>query len=113
VYKIWQGAVHQKQMLSSQVNEIITDNNLPDGVRFYGKVILVKEHSTYQLLSAKCSHLGCRINKVENGQLVCPCHGSRYDLQGNPIVGPSVKALRKLDFRIDRKKENTSIFFKI
>ena len=28
----------------------------------------------------------------------CPCHGSRYDIDGNCVYGPSNNSLKKLDF---------------
>ncbi len=113
LYKIWGNAVDRKQAFSQQEIEIVIDRNLPDGVYFYGKAILIREHNNYKLLSAKCSHLGCRINKTENGKLVCPCHGSRFDLEGKPIVGPAVNPLTELDFQMIQEDENRLIRFKI
>jgi Rieske Fe-S protein len=111
LYKIWQHSVDSKQLFSSQTNEITVSRDLPDGIRFFGKVILIKQNGTYHLLSSKCTHLGCRINKIENEQLVCPCHGSRYDTKGNPLTGPAVRPLGELDFEMDEKNGNISIRF--
>lgn len=45
-------------------------------------------------LSAKCTHKGCQVvfNAVERSW-DCPCHGSRFDVQGCPLDGPATKAL--------------------
>lgn len=45
-----------------------------------------KEHIVYNL----CPHLKCSLifNEVEK-TWDCPCHGSRFDLDGNCIEGPS------------------------
>jgi len=42
----------------------------------------------------KCGHIGCglRYNHVEN-VYECPCHGSRYDKEGNLLDGPATKCI--------------------
>ncbi|HHY27066.1 MAG TPA: FAD-dependent oxidoreductase [Desulfitobacterium dehalogenans] len=44
-----------------------------------------------------CPHLGCEVqwNDAEMSW-DCPCHGSRYDVEGNPIEGPTLKPLEKI-----------------
>lgn len=40
--------------------------------------------------SAVCTHQGCIVSSVQNGQIVCPCHGSRYNaFTGAVITGPA------------------------
>jgi Rieske Fe-S protein len=56
------------------------------------------------VFSSKCPHLGCRISRTEGRELVCPCHGSRFDLQGNVVHGPATRGLRSLPFALDRAK---------
>jgi len=43
-------------------------------------------------ISSVCTHLGCVVNKEET-QFTCPCHGSRYDLNGKVKQGPAPKSL--------------------
>jgi Rieske Fe-S protein len=45
-------------------------------------------------LSAECTHAGCIVNRVEGATLVCPCHGSRYGLDGSVEQGPAPRALK-------------------
>ena len=40
--------------------------------------------SSYLALSRVCTHQGCVISLASNG-FACPCHGSRYDSQGNVL----------------------------
>jgi Rieske Fe-S protein len=52
--------------------------------------------SSYIALSRVCTHQGCVINLSPNG-FTCPCHGSRFDSQGNVLVGPASRALSRLN----------------
>ncbi len=44
----------------------------------------------------KCPHLGCPLTFDKNNLIwECPCHGSRYSLDGELLKGPSVKDIKK------------------
>jgi len=43
--------------------------------------------------SAICTHAGCTVNKVADGTIDCPCHGSKYNLDGSVANGPATKPL--------------------
>lgn len=46
------------------------------------------------ILSAICTHLKCKLDYQEAESIfVCPCHGSRYELDGTVIKKPSKKDL--------------------
>jgi glycine/D-amino acid oxidase-like deaminating enzyme/nitrite reductase/ring-hydroxylating ferredoxin subunit len=51
--------------------------------------------------SAVCPHLGCVVawNNAEKSW-DCPCHGSRFDYDGQVLHGPSVKDLKKIDNKV-------------
>jgi Rieske Fe-S protein len=45
-------------------------------------------------LSALCTHVRCVLGwSASQRSIVCPCHGGRFDLAGNPISGPPNRAL--------------------
>lgn len=49
-------------------------------------------------VSARCTHLGAivRFNTAEK-TWDCPCHGSRFDLQGHPLTGPALDPLHPIE----------------
>lgn len=55
------------------------------------------EKGNVHALSAVCTHMGC-IVAFNNGEKTwdCPCHGSRFDVDGNVIHEPAAKNLEKL-----------------
>ncbi|KDN85141.1 Rieske 2Fe-2S domain-containing protein [Kitasatospora cheerisanensis] len=48
----------------------------------------------YTALSSVCTHSGCAVNPPKDGQLYCPCHGSKFDAATGAVLnGPAVKPL--------------------
>ncbi|MFC5461818.1 FAD-dependent oxidoreductase [Massilia niabensis] len=49
-------------------------------------------------LSATCTHLGCVVhwNSAERSW-DCPCHGSRFDVEGRVLHGPAARALERVE----------------
>lgn len=70
-------------------------------VSFKEELIIVRKNDDYSVFSARCSHLGCIINKIKGDELICPCHGSRFSLNGDVLEGPASKKLARLNFNID------------
>jgi len=75
-----------------------------------GTVRFAKEQKAYVIggaagiyaVSAVCTHLGCITRYVSDENVIaCPCHGSRFDLEGNVIHGPAPRALPWLEVRSD------------
>lgn len=60
-----------------------------------GKPVIVAQPTKGDLVafSAICTHMGCTV-APQGDQLVCPCHGSTYDLAtGDNTGGPAPKPL--------------------
>ena len=56
--------------------------------------ILFAGHDTPWAISRTCTHLGCRVNFMEDKQIIeCPCHQSRFTTEGKLISGPAKKNL--------------------
>ena len=47
----------------------------------------------FRAISAVCTHLGCIVERTEDGTFSCPCHGSKFDTEGQVTGGPAPKAL--------------------
>ena len=44
--------------------------------------------------SATCTHQGCQVSEVKDGQIFCPCHGSRFSATNGQVTsGPASRAL--------------------
>jgi Rieske Fe-S protein len=71
------------------------------GIRFYDRVIVTNSEHGLAVFSAACPHLGCRIDRTDGGELVCPCHGSRFDESGAVVHSPATRGLQPLEFHYD------------
>jgi len=75
---------------------------LTQDVTFADGVIVCRSDRGIRAMSARCTHLGCTITREADGLLVCPCHGSRFHLDGSVARGPATRALDVLPHRVDR-----------
>ena len=56
-------------------------------------VITQPTAGTFTGLSSVCTHAGCNVSEVVDGAIVCPCHGSKFNLDGTVAKGPATKPL--------------------
>src|SRR5581483_421299 len=69
--------------------------DFPPGTRIsrdVERVCIVREGNRVAAISTTCTHLGCIVGISDTG-FACPCHGSRYDQDGNVTGGPAPKPL--------------------
>lgn len=66
-----------------------------------GEVVLTQPTAgDYRGFSAVCTHTGCLINEVADGTINCPCHGSKFNLDGAVANGPASKPLEPVAIRV-------------
>jgi cytochrome b6-f complex iron-sulfur subunit len=68
-----------------------------------GKFYLTRlDDGGFLALHRECTHLGCTVPWVaKEGQFVCPCHASSYDITGDVTDRPAPRALDLYAVRIE------------
>ncbi|WP_204139684.1 ubiquinol-cytochrome c reductase iron-sulfur subunit [Halomicronema sp. CCY15110] len=73
-------------------------------VRFQGaRVIVIRDPATADAViafNAVCPHAACTVEWGE-GELVCPCHDSFFNLDGTVASGPSAEPLAQFESKIE------------
>jgi Rieske Fe-S protein len=52
-------------------------------------------------MSLTCTHAGCEISGVSPAGLICFCHGSQFDSNGNVVRGPATQPLAHFVVTVD------------
>ena len=80
-----------------------------NGVILHQEFILFDRNDTCWALSRKCTHLGCKLNYLEELDILeCPCHQSKFNpLNGAVIEGPAKYALH---FYPVEKRDNDPLY---
>jgi Rieske Fe-S protein len=100
--------------VAAQYSDLITPGEVDEGSevprgegailrRGIAKVAVYRdEQGKLHERSAICTHLGCvvRWNSTEK-TWDCPCHGSRFQIDGHVVNGPAIQALAKTEGRKD------------
>lgn len=93
---------HAKSANSEEIRIHLKD--IPEGISYHKEFMIKREEMKFDILSLRCTHLGCVLKLSEKGLLECPCHGSVFDpVNGLPVKGPAKKEMASLDYRIENK----------
>jgi Rieske Fe-S protein len=71
---------------------LVKDVPVGGGTIFTNQKVVVTQPSkgVFKAFSAICTHVGCVCNKVANGTIDCPCHGSEFKISDGAVVtGPA------------------------
>ena len=59
-------------------------------------VITQPSEGEFKAVSAVCPHQGCLVTDIRDGEIVCPCHGSRFTVDtGDVVGGPAPRGLEE------------------
>jgi Rieske Fe-S protein len=88
----------QPEPAGSASDRLANTSDIPvgGGAVIVGKKVVVTQPvpGTFAAFSAICTHRGCTVNKVANGTIDCPCHGSRFAIaDGSVVDGPASRPL--------------------
>lgn len=61
-------------------------------------LLLIKNPDSWDAYLLKCTHMGVAV-RINGDELVCPAHGSRFDLQGAVLKGPAQEPLTR--YKVD------------
>ncbi len=90
--------------------KIFLPKDLNEGINFFNEVIVYKNKNDIIVFSSRCTHLGCKIDKIESNHLVCKCHGSKYSYNGKVLKGPANKDLTKLNIQFDNSAQQYFVY---
>jgi Rieske Fe-S protein len=88
-------AVTTPPSAAAQGGAIAKTSDVPvgSGVIVGDVVITQPTAGDFKGFSSTCTHKGCAVNKVADGTIDCPCHGSKFNLDGSVAKGPATKPL--------------------
>ncbi len=57
-------------------------------------VVTQPTEGSFKAFSAVCTHAGCLVGQITEGLIICPCHGSEFDIAtGQVVQGPASSPL--------------------
>jgi Rieske Fe-S protein len=64
-------------------------------------VVTQPTKGVFKGFSAICTHMGCTVDKIADGTIDCPCHGSEYSVTDAHVVrGPAPKPLPAKNIKV-------------
>ncbi|MFC7363096.1 Rieske (2Fe-2S) protein [Nocardioides astragali] len=65
-------------------------------------VVTQPTEGDFKAFSAICTHQGCPVESSSDGEIPCPCHGSRFSLEdGSALSGPATAGLEPVTITVD------------
>ncbi len=99
---LWYSSTDRDKDFRSKNRQIKLTAPLNMGITFKDDIIINKDNRGVRIFSSRCTHLGCKLNNLENNEIVCSCHGSRFSKDGMVLKGPADSNLRQLDYSVDK-----------
>ncbi|MDQ3340342.1 MAG: Rieske 2Fe-2S domain-containing protein [Myxococcota bacterium] len=97
--------------LMEPVNAALRDVNGARPINVPDKIIIVRTSATtFSVLSRVCTHNNCGVSyQPSSMELACPCHGSRFALNGAVTREPATRALKSYTHTFDETTQVLTI----
>ncbi len=105
---LWDKMIGKHREISS-ARTISVPFNPNQEVSFFDEFIVVNQNDGIRVFSSRCTHLGCKINGQSGNSLLCPCHGSSFNLSGDVTRGPAIRALENLSFELSDDNKTITV----
>lgn len=67
-------------------------------------VVVQPAAGEFRAWSATCTHQGCQVSTVEDGEIICRCHSSHFSIEdGAPTAGPASAPLTEVKIKVTGK----------
>ena len=65
-------------------------------------VVTQPAEGEFKAFTSVCTHQGCQVGKVENNEILCPCHGSAFSADdGSVVTGPATAPLEEVRISVE------------
>ncbi|MGZ5417486.1 MAG: Rieske (2Fe-2S) protein [Nocardioides sp.] len=89
---------------SKPVSVAVADVPVGGGTILADDLVVVTQptEGEFKAFTATCTHQGCPVNAITDGEIICPCHASHYSIEdGSVISGPAPKALASFPVAVE------------
>ena len=67
------------------------------------RILIVRHEGRIYAPTATCTHKNCAVKLNPAKEIVCPCHGSKFTIQGTSLKGPAKGSLYRYAIKVDEK----------
>ncbi|MCX2930546.1 Rieske (2Fe-2S) protein [Mycobacterium sp. CVI_P3] len=85
---------------AGQVLAPVADIPVGSGKVIGDTVVTQPTAGVFEGFVARCTHAGCKLPSVTGATLDCPCHGSRFGLDGAVLRGPAMAPLTPVAVKV-------------
>ena len=82
----------------------VADVPVGGGVIIAAEQIVVTQpaEGDFKAFGSTCTHQGCQVGEVSDGEIRCPCHGSRYSIEDGSVTnGPAPEPLTEVGIAVE------------
>jgi menaquinol-cytochrome c reductase iron-sulfur subunit len=105
----WIPAASVSQLTTGKPQEVTFERTRVDGWRTFREKVITwvvkKDETNIVAFTPQCTHLGCAYHwEDQERAFVCPCHASKFSIDGIVTEGPAPRPLDQYAVRIENDK---------